>query len=99
MVYYVTCKPIENMINCSRGGKMDRIKKIMATILELFKEYKSILIVSLIGLLCVELLNHPNNDLIDTLVWIFSHKRVLVMNYIIYVNIGVILYLIINRLN
>lgn len=78
---------------------MDRIKKIMATILELFKEYKSILIVSLIGLLCVELLNHPNNDLIDTLVWIFSHKRVLVMNYIIYVNIGVILYLIINRLN
>lgn len=78
---------------------MDKLKKITETILDLLKEYKSILIVSLIGLFCVELLNHPNNDLIDTLVWIWSHKRVLVVNYIIYVNIGVIFYLIINRLN
>lgn len=78
---------------------MDKIKRLMGELVELLKEYKSILIVSLIGLFCVELLNHPNNNLIQTLEWIFSHKRVLIMNYIIYVNIGVIIYLIINRLN
>lgn len=78
---------------------MNLLKQVLEKILYFFKTYKSLLIISLITLLCVELLNHPTFDLVDYLSWIWTHKRVMVMNYIIYCNISIMIYLIMNRLN
>ena len=62
-----------------------------------FKRIK--LLISLITLLCVELLNHPTLGVFDFIAWIFQHKRVMLMNYILYCNVAILIYLIMNRLN
>ncbi len=77
---------------------MEVLNTINGKIKAFIKEYASILIISLIVLLCIEILNHPNNNLVQALTWMWTHKRVLLLNYIIYVNIGLLFYLIINRL-
>ncbi len=78
---------------------MKILKQIADKIIYFIKAYKSVFIISLIALLCVELLNHPTFNLIDLFHWILNHKRVLLMNYIIYCNICILIYLVMNRLN
>ena len=78
---------------------MKILKQVADKILYFIKAYKSVFIISLIALLCVELLNHPTFNLFDLVNWMFHHKRVLLMNYIIYCNICILIYLVMNRLN
>ena len=78
---------------------MDLLKKLANKIIYFIKSYRSLFIISLITLLCVELLNHPTFNLFDLANWIFHHKRVMVMNYIIYCNMCILIYLVMNRLN
>ena len=78
---------------------MKILKQVADKILYFIKAYKSVFIISLIALLCVELLNHPTFNLFDLANWMFHHKRVLLMNYIIYCNICILIYLVMNRLN
>lgn len=81
------------------GTKPTRFNEVKKTVQAYFKKYYSILIVSLIALIIVEILNHPNETPLQMFEWIFSHKRVMVLNYLIYVDICMLLYLIVNRLN
>jgi len=74
----------------------NKFKKVM---IDYLKKYYSILLVSFIALIIMELLNHPSFSPIEMLGWTFSHKRVIVLNYLIYVDVCMILYLLINRLN
>lgn len=78
---------------------MKILKQIMDKIVYFIKTYKSLLIISFITLLCVELLNHPTFNLIDLANWILCHKRVMLMNYILYCNVCILIYLVMNRLN
>lgn len=64
----------------------------------LFK-YRSLYIITLLTLLCVELLNHPSLNLIEYGSWILTHLQVMVMNYILYLNIAVVLFLVIRRIS
>ena len=78
---------------------MKLINKIMDRVIYFVKTYRSLLLISLITLLCVELLNHPTLGVFDFIAWIFQHKRVMLMNYILYCNVAILIYLIMNRLN
>lgn len=78
---------------------MKLINKIMDRVIYFVKTYRSLLLISLITLLCVELLNHPTLGVFDFIAWIFKHKRVMLMNYILYCNVAILIYLIMNRLN
>ena len=78
---------------------MKLINKIMDRVIYFVKTYRSLLLISLITLLCVELLNHPTLGAFDFIAWIFKHKRVMLMNYILYCNVAILIYLIMNRLN
>lgn len=75
------------------------ISNIINRIKALILRYHSLFIISFITLVIVELLNHPSFNVVDLFFWILHHKRVMVMNYIIYCNISMLLYLIINKLN
>jgi len=74
----------------------NKFKKVM---IDYLKKYYSILLVSFIALIIMELLNHPSFSPIEMIRWAVSHKRVIVLNYLIYIDICMILYLLINRLN
>ena len=62
-------------------------------------KYRSLYIISLLTLLCVELLNHPSLNLIEYGAWILTHLQMMIMNYILYLNIAVVLFLIIRRMS
>jgi len=78
---------------------MKHLKEGFVKIINFIKKYRSLFVISLITLLCVELLNHPTFNLVDLTCWIFEHKRVMLFNYLLYCNIGLLIYLVINRLD
>ena len=77
----------------------NQFREMKNKILNYFKKYYSILIISFIGLIIVEILNHPNESPMEMIDWVMSHKRVMVLNYLIYINICTLFYLLVNRLN
>ena len=63
------------------------------------KDYYSVFIISFLCLFTVEIMNHPTEGIWNVISWFHTNTRAMLMNYLIYLSINFIFYLIINRLN